>query len=281
MLNVGITAAQIVGGIMSGSLALLADAAHNGSDAVSLGISYKARKIAGREADRRRTFGYRRAELIGAMINLTTLFVIALYLMYEAVSRFMNPPEVQGTTILIVGAIAFVEDALSVWLLYSSMKGSLNIRAAFIHLFADTLSTIGVMAGGLLILFYDVYWVDPAITAALAIYIVIHSYIEIRKTIRILMESAPEGFEFDRMVREIKQLEGVSDVHHVHVWQLDEHQVAVEAHVTVQQRDLQDIAAIKSRIKEKLRADFGVEHSTLEIETGDETDHDRSVIPAR
>jgi cobalt-zinc-cadmium efflux system protein len=279
LLNVGITVAQIVGGLLSGSLSLLADAAHNGSDAVSLGISYQARRIARREADRRRTFGYNRAELIGAMINLTTLFVIALYLLYEAVQRFISPPEVEGITILIVSAIAFVEDALSVWLLSKDMKGSLNIRAAFIHLLADTLSTVGVMAGGLLILFYDVYWVDPAVTAAIAVYIIVHGYIEIRKTIRILVESAPEGFDFDRMVREVEALDGVSDLHHVHVWQLDEHRVAMEAHLTVGRRDLQEIEAVKRRVKEKLRRDFGVEHTTLEIETGDEPDHDRSIIP--
>ena len=279
LLNVAIVAAQIVGGLLSGSLSLLADAAHNGSDAVSLGISYRARKIAGRKADRRRTFGYNRAELIGAMINLTTLFVIAFYLIYEAIRRFVSPSEVEGTTILIVSAIAFVEDALSVWLLAREMKGSLNIRAAFIHLFADTLSTIGVMAGGLLIYFYGVYWVDPAVTAAIAVYILVHSYVEIRKTIRILMESAPEGFDFDRMVREVEELDGVSDIHHVHVWQLDEHRTALEAHLTVRPRDLEAIAAVKRRVKAKLRDDFDVEHTTLEIETDDEADHDHSVIP--
>lgn len=278
ILNVGITAAQIAGGIISGSLSLLADAAHNGSDAASLGISYAARRISRRPADRHRTFGYRRAEVIGAVINLTTLFVIAAFLAVQAGRRLVNPPEVQGSTMLIVGAIAFAEDAVSTWFLYRGAQESLNVRSAFIHMLGDTLATLGVLLGGFIIMRYGVYWVDPAITAAIAVYIVVHGYVEIRKAVRILMESAPEGFDFDEMVRGIEELDGVDDLHHVHLWRIDEHRVALEAHVAVREHELEAIERIKKEIKSKLHEEFGVEHATLEIEIAGRTGHEAKPI---
>ncbi len=278
-LNVTLTLAEVVGGILSGSLSLLSDAVHNGSDAASIGISYGARRIARRRADRERTFGYERAEIIAALINLTTLFVIALFLIWEAAERFFNPSPVGGTTMLVIGAIAFVEDALSVYVLYEGSKESLNIRSAFIHLFGDTLATLGVIGGGLLIMFYDIYWVDPVLTAAIAVYILVHGSIEMRKVIDILMESAPEGFEFDRMVHAVEEVAGVTGIHHVHLWRLDEHRVAMEAHVTVQERDLASIERIKRCVKEMLRDEFDVEHATLEIELEGRADHDQAVVP--
>lgn len=277
-LNVGITAAQVVGGVLSGSLSLLADAAHNGSDAASLGLSYAARRISRRPADPVRTFGYNRAEVIGALINLTTLFVIAIFLIYQAIRRLGSPPEVHGMTMLIVGAIAFVEDGVSTWLLYRAAKSSLNVRAAFIHMLGDTLATVGVLVGGFLIMQYGLHWIDPAITAAIAIYLIVHGYVEIRKAIGILMESAPEGFDLDRMVQEVEALDGVDDLHHVHVWRLDERRVALEAHVAVRENDLAAVEEIKNRVKTLLREDFNVGHATLEIEIAGRTGHGPQAI---
>lgn len=278
-LNISLTAVQVVGGILSGSLALLADAAHNGSDAASLGISYGARRISKKQADRRRTFGYNRAEVIGALINLTTLFLIAFFLGYQAVNRLINPPEIQGTTMLIVGGIAFVEDALSAYLLYQGSKGSLNIRSAFIHMLGDTMATIGVIAGALLIMFYGIYVVDPILTGLISVYIFVHSYVEIKKAIYILMESTPRGFDFDRMIQSINALEGIKDIHHVHTWLLDEQHVAMEAHIVVAQKDLIEIETLKSRIKQTLQKEFGIEHATLEFEVEGLEGHDQSTVP--
>ncbi len=278
VLNLGITAAQIVGGLISGSLSLLADAVHNGSDAAALGVSYGARRVARRKADRTRTFGYHRAELIGAMINLTTLFVIALFLTWQAVSRLLNPPEVGGAVMLVVGAVAFVEDAISAWLLYRGARGSLNIRSAYIHMVGDTLATLGVIVGGVLILLYDIYWVDPLITAAIAVYIFVHSYVEMRRTARILMESAPAGFDFDGMVRAVEAVDGVQDLHHVHLWRLDEERVALEAHVAIAAPSFEMADRLKRQVKELLRRDFGVDHTTLEVECEHCTDPAQPVI---
>lgn len=278
-LNLSITVAQVIGGVISGSLSLLADAAHNGSDVAALGISYGARRISHRQADRRRTFGYNRAKLIGAMINLTVLFVIALYLIYVAVQRFITPPEVGGTVMLIVGGIAFVEDAISTWLLSRGKERSANVRAAFIHMFADTLATVGVMGGGVLIMLYDIHWVDPAVTAAIAVYIIAHGYFEIRKTIAVLMESAPPDFDFEAMVRALEGLEGVQGLHHVHVWRLDEERLAMEGHLVMQgAHRLQDASEVKHQAKDLLHENFGISHATLEIDAGPEVDHEDATI---
>ena len=277
-LNLGITGAQIVGGILSGSLALVADAAHNASDAASIGIAYRARQIAQRRANPKYTFGYNRAEVIGALINLTTLFVIAIYLAWQAVSRFMNPQPIDGTTMLIVGGIACVEDALSVWVLFRGQRDKMNVRAVMIHLVGDTLATLGVMIGALIIMFYGIYWIDPAITAAIALYIFIHAFVEIRSSISMLMDTAPENFDFDWMVREVEGLGGVDNLHHVHVWRIDEERVALEAHLAVNEQDLDQIEDIKRRVKNKLEGDFGIKHATLEIEIAGQPGHDRSVI---
>jgi cobalt-zinc-cadmium efflux system protein len=276
-LNVGITVAQIVGGLISGSLSVLADAAHNASDAATLGISYGAWRLSRRKADERRTFGYKRAETVGALINLTTLFVIALYLLYEAVNRFFNPQEVGGWVMIIVGAIAAVEDGLSVWVL-SKDQGSLNMKSAFLHMIADTMATVGVIIGGILILLFDITWVDPLITALIAVYIFIHGTLEIRKTISVLMESAPKDFDFDGMIREVKGVDGVEDIHHVHVWRPDEERLALEAHIATKERDLAKADELRRRIKRLLQERFEIGHAMLEVEFADDVDHDRAVI---
>ena len=243
----------------------------------ALGISYGAWRLSKRKADERRTFGYKRAETVGALINLTTLFVIALYLLYEAVDRFFNPQEVGGWVMIIVGAIAAVEDGLSVWVL-SKDQGSLNMKSAFLHMIADTMATVGVIIGGVLILLFDIKWVDPLITALIAVYIFIHGYHEIRKTISVLMESAPKDFDFDGMIRDVKSVDGVEDIHHVHVWRPDEERLALEAHIATKERDLAKVDELRHRIKRLLQERFKIDHATLEVEFADAIDHDRAVI---
>lgn len=277
-LNLGIAAAELVGGILAGSLSLIADAAHNASDAASVGISYVASRISKREADERRTFGYKRAETIGALINLTTLFLIGLYLLYEAGSRLIDPQEIGGWTMIIVGAIAFVEDLASVWVL-SKNRGSLNMKSAFLHMVADTMATVGVIVGGILVLLFDITWVDPVITAAIALYIFIHAYREIRQAISLLMESTPADLDLDDLVSQVQAIEGVENMHHVHVWQLDETRRAIETHVAVSEQDLAQADRLKARIKALLRERFGIGHAILELELVGDIEEAPRIIP--
>lgn len=265
--NAAITAAEVVAGIVAGSLTLLADAAHNASDTASMGVSLVARHVTGREPDRRRTFGYERAELIGAFINLVTLVVIALYLLVEAGQRFLEPHTIDGQLMLIVGVITLVGNVLTALVLYKPSKGSLNIESAFVHIVADALGSVAVILGGWLIASHGWTIVDPILTAAIAVYILVHSYEMLRETISILMESAPRDFPLDEMMRALEATNHVCDVHHVHVWRLNEDETALEAHVKVEEIDALDtLDALKRDLKQTLRAEYGIGHATLEIE---------------
>lgn len=271
--NALITAAEFVAGLLAGSLALMADAAHNLSDTASMGTSLIARKVAARDADARRTFGYERAELIGAFINLLTLILIALYLIVEAVQRYLDPRTIDGELMIWVGAATLVGNVATAFVLYKPSQGSLNIKSAFVHIVADALGSVAVIVGGLLILRYDWTVVDPLLTAGIAAYILIHSSGMLRETIAILMESAPPGFDLDAMVRRIAAFKTVADVHHVHVWRLDESRVAMEAHIEVQDiSTLRELDRLKRSAKQVLADEFDVDHATLELEHGACTD---------
>jgi len=278
-LNLGITVVELIGGLISGSLALLADAAHNLSDAGSVFVSWIAWRISQRAADRRRTFGYGRAETVGAVINLTTLFVVGLYLLYEAASRILNPQDIAGTTMLAVGAVALAEDAASAWVLRKE-TGSLNVRSTYLHMIADAMATIGVILGAVVIMVWGpaVRWIDPAITAAIAVYIFVHAQREIRRAIAVLMDSAPARFDYEGLVADLTGMPAVEEVHHLHVWQPEEGRVALEAHLALTEPDLGKATDIKERLKQHLRQRFGVDHAIIEVELGGRVRHDRRLL---
>ena len=261
-----LTVAQIAGGILSGSLALIADAIHNFSDMASLVIAFGARKIARRPADAKMTFGYGRVEIVAALINYTSLILIGFYLVYEGVMRWIDPPEVAGWTVVILGGVALVVDALTAWLTYSMQKGSVNIRALFLHNLSDALASVAVIVAGTLILLYDLRWVDPAITIGIALYILYLALTEIGGPIRTLMLGSPPEIDTEAVVAAVEAVEGVEEVHHAHFWQMGEHAAALDTHVVIAAGRWEDVEAIKQAIKRRLRDEFGVEHSTLEFE---------------
>ncbi|MEX2671471.1 MAG: cation diffusion facilitator family transporter [Phycisphaeraceae bacterium] len=279
--NVLLTVAQIIGGVLSGSLALVADALHNLNDAASLGIALLARRIARKPADRRRTFGYRRAELVGALINLTTLIIVGLYLIYEAVWRFFEPQEIAGWLVVGVAGIALVVDIITAALVYAMSRGSLNVKAAFVHNVADALASVGVIVAGVLIILYQWYWVDLVATLAISGYILWHGALMMRQTIRPLMDSVPLDVNLDDLVAAMEGVERVHSAHHVHVWEIDEHHRALEAHVVLAEADVSRLEQVKRDIKQVLRERFRIGHATLEFDIGhpDEPDHPTSMIP--
>ncbi|MFQ5571103.1 MAG: cation diffusion facilitator family transporter [Rhodothermales bacterium] len=265
-LNLLITLAEVIGGVLSGSLALLSDALHNFSDTMSLGISLGTRRIGRREATPHKTFGYKRAEIIGAFVNLVTLVLIALFLIKEAVERFLDPQPIDGTIMLVVAVIGLAANVLTAGLLYRDAKGSLNIRSAFMHILADAVSSVGVVLGGVLILYFDVYIVDPILTMLISLYILYHSYEMLRETVDILMESVPKNIDLDEILTRVQAIDRVRDMHHLHVWQLDEHDLALEAHIVIDKCDLEHMEAVKHTIKQRLEDVFHIHHSTLEFE---------------
>jgi len=264
-----LTVAQIIGGIFSGSLALIADALHNFSDMASLVIAFVARKIARRPADERMTFGYGRIEIVAALINYTTLILIGFYLIYEGGMRMIDPPEVAGWTVVILGGVALVVDTLTALLTYSMQKGSVNIRALFLHNLSDALASVAVIIGGSLIILYDMRWVDPAITIGIALYILYLAFTEIGGPIRTLMLGSPPDIDNAAVVEAMRNVDGVADVHHVHLWQMQEHKPALDCHVVLTADGWGEIEKIKAAIKDRLKEDFKITHSSLEFEHED------------
>lgn len=276
--NALLTVAQIIGGILSGSLALIADALHNFSDMASLVIAFVARKIARRPADEKMTFGYGRIEIVAALINYTTLILIGFYLIYEGGMRMIDPPEVMGWTVVILGGIALVIDTLTAMLTYSMQKGSVNIRALFLHNLSDALASVAVIVGGTLIILYDMRWVDPAITIGIALYILYLSFTEIGGPIRTLMLGSPPDIDGAEVVNAIQTVDGVVEVHHVHLWQMQEHVAALDCHIVVERSRLNDAEKTKENIKAVLADRFSIEHSTLELEAKDNAHEDAQVF---
>jgi len=269
LLNLAITIAEILGGLFSGSLSLLSDALHNFSDTASLGVSLVAVKISARSPDSKKTFGYRRAQIIGALMNLVTLVLVAIYLIKEAIDRYLNPLPIQGQVMLIVAVVGLIANLATAALLYRQSRNNLNIRSAFVHIMDDAFSSVGVVVAGILIIRYQLYLADTLLTLLISAYILIHSAQLLRQTVNILMQSVPEGIEIEQIIASIRTVEDVQDVHHVHVWQLDESQSNLEAHIVIDQGKMDDMACIKQAIKQRLASSFSITHSTLEFEFED------------
>ena len=262
--NMLLTVAQAVGGILSGSLSLAADALHNFSDAASLLIALVAIRIGRKPPDQFKTFGYKRAETIAALINLTTLIIIGLYLCYEAIMRFITPEPVAGWMVVLVAGVALAVDVFTALLTYSQSKNSMNIKAAFLHNVTDALASVGVIITGTLILLYGWIWTDAAMTLIISGYVLWQGFTELPKVIHLLMEGTPKGMDAESIITAMEAESGVKEVHHVHLWQLDEHRNALEAHVVLGTKA--DMDDLKSRLKKMLHDKFEIEHSTLEFE---------------
>jgi cobalt-zinc-cadmium efflux system protein len=262
--NMLLTIAQIVGGLISGSLSLVADALHNFSDAASLLIALVAIRIGRKPPDKFKTFGYKRAETIAALINLVTLVIIGLYLCYEAIMRFITPEPIAGWTIVIVAGIALIVDVFTALLTYSQSKTSMNIKAAFLHNVTDALASVGVIVAGTLIVLYGWVWTDAAMTLIIAGYVLYQGFTTLPKVIHLLMEGTPEHIDINEVIKALEEQKGVQNAHHVHIWQLDEQRNALEAHIVISGNA--DMDTVKVSIKAMLHDKFHIDHSTLEFE---------------
>jgi cobalt-zinc-cadmium efflux system protein len=271
LVNIGLTIAQVIGGLFSGSLALIADALHNFSDAIALIIAFAARRIARRPSDETMTFGYARIEIVAALINYTTLIVLSIYLLYEAAIRFADPQPIDGWLVIIIAIVALAVDLVTALLTFALSKESINIRAAFLHNIADALSSVAVIIGGTFILLYDWRLVDPIVTLIIAIYILWQAGIEIGAVIRILMLGSPPDINGHEVVKDMSAVPMVENVHHVHLWQMDEHNAAVDAHIVIANKAWDKAESVKNDIKAMLREKHDFAHITLELERAADT----------
>lgn len=263
VLNVALTCVQIIGGVMSGSLALIAEAVHNFSDAATLILALAAQKIARRKPDLKRTYGYKKVETLSAYTNFMSLILLSLWLAFEAVGRLINPHPVGGLMVMWISAIAVVINMGTVLLMLRDAKNSQNIRAALIHNLADSLSSVGVIIAGFLIIKTGYYWIDPVITLMISAYIIWHACRDLPSVVNILIDGAPEHIKTDHIVAEMNGVEGVLGVHHLHIRRLDEHRSALEAHIVAKHGVNHDV--LRQALRDVL-ARFKISHSSLEIE---------------
>lgn len=267
VLNLIITLAELAGGMLANSLALVSDAVHNFGDTLSIFVAWLAGRISDRDPNIRKTFGYRRAEILSAFLNASVLIVICLFLLSEGWKRLMHPESVQGGLMVWIALIGFAANFLSILLLKKEEGKSLNIRAAYLHLLGDTLSSVAVIAGGILILFFRIYWIDPVLTLFISMYILKETYEVLRQTVDILMQGTPKDLDLNRVQQVLEQIEGISNIHHVHAWNLSDREVHFECHVDLAEDiRISESEKILNEITEILREQFGISHVTLQFE---------------
>jgi cobalt-zinc-cadmium efflux system protein len=268
LLNLVITAVELVGGIASGSLSLVSDAFHNLGDAASVVISYGAIRLRRRQYSARHTFGFKRAEIMAAFINSAALIAITLFLFYQAARRLAHPEAVHGEVMMLVALVGIAANLAGTLILKRGARESLNIKAAYLHMLSDVVSSVGVVIGGIAITLWKVYWIDPVITIAIGLYIGKESIETLLSAVHVLMEGAPSGVSLESLRDAIEEVPGVKNVHHLHLWSVGEHDVHAEAHVEVEDMLISRSAELRSQIQHLLSDRFGVGHVTLQIECG-------------
>jgi len=266
-LNLATTLAQIIGGIISGSLSLISDALHNLSDTVALVISLFAVRLAKRKNTEGQTFGYKRAEILAALFNACVLVVVSVFLFKEAIVRFSHPHPINSVLMLSVASVGLIANIISVFLLKAHAHEDLNIRAAYIHLFSDFLSSIAVIIGALAILISKAYWIDPALTILIGVYVLKEGYKIIEESTHILMQHVPKGINLRAIQEQIEGIDGVKDIHHAHLWAVTERDIHFEAHINVS-RDMpvSETCVLVEQVEDALKKQFAITHVTLQIE---------------
>jgi cobalt-zinc-cadmium efflux system protein len=275
-LNLGITIAQVIGGILSGSMALLSDALHNFSDVLSLIITYITYKLAARKNTKKHTFGYQRGEILAAFINSTTLLIIAAFLGYEAVNRIIHPHTIDSVIVIWLAVASIVVNGSSVLLIHSGAKESINIKSAYLHLFTDMLTSVAVLTGGLLMKYMDLYWVDGLVTLIIALYLIYSSWSLFIESINIIMLFTPGNIDIEQLTRRIETVEGIKNLHHLHLWQLTDNKINMEAHIDLEKD--QPISVFEEQLAQiqKIARNMGIDHVTIQPEFG--TQDDKNLI---
>lgn len=269
ILNIVITVAQVIGGLVSGSLSLLSDALHNFSDVISLIISYIATVLSKKRASTKKTFGYKRAEIIAAFVNSASLIIVAIILIKEAVERFMNPQEIESTLVIWLSLIAIAGNGFSVLLLQKDAKSNMNMKSAYLHLLTDMLASVAVLIGGLLMLYFKWYWVDPTLTLAIALYLIYMGYDLLKDSTRILMLFTPHSIQVQHIINTIMQFKEIKNVHHIHIWQLNEDELHLEAHIDFKEDiRLSYFDVILEKIEDELFHNHSINHVNIQPEFG-------------
>jgi len=267
IINIVIAVAEFVGGLLTGSLALMSDAVHNLADGLSILISYLAFGMASRKPDSKNTFGYKRIEILAAVFNASVLAGICVFLIYEAIQRFLSPKEVDAAWMGYVAVFGLAANLAGVILLKKPSQGNMNIRSAYLHLLGDALSSIAVIFGAILLYFFHWLWIDPLITLLVSLYILVHASKILRQAVDVLMMAIPPGFDLNAISRSILAFHSIKDVHHLHLWRLNDDTVHFECHIRLTEDvNLSAIDALREQIEWMLKKEYQLQHITLQME---------------
>lgn len=258
--------AEIVGGLLSNSLALLSDAGHMFTDTLALLLSFFAMKFADMPATERKTYGFYRLEILAALANGAVLFLISLYIMYEAYHRILNPEPVQSTLMLVVAAIGLVVNIVGALFLFKHHETNLNIRGAFLHIIGDAVSSVGVIIGGIVIATTGWYLVDPILSVLIALGIIVGAIGLVSESVNILLESVPSHLNIAAIAEEIAAVPGVREGYHIHVWTITSGVHALSAHVVIDDQMVSGSKVVLDAIRARLAERFHIKHSTIQLE---------------
>jgi cobalt-zinc-cadmium efflux system protein len=267
VINLAIPAAQIVGGIYANSMALISDAVHNFSDFTALLIAYFAFRIGKKGASPQNTFGYARAEILGAVINVALLVAASAFILYAAFERFRNPQPVIGHIVIYLAAVGILGNGLSAWLLHRDSKHSLNVRGAFLHMLGDLLTSVLVLINGFILVFRPWYWLDPLLSFLIVLFILKNCWTILRDATGILMNATPRNIDLEEIKKTLQTIPGVCGVHYLHAWNVSSASIAFSCHVEVTDQLLSGTEPLSEKIRHELFHRFGIDHPILQFET--------------
>lgn len=267
LLNILITTAQVIGGFISGSLALISDALHNFSDVITLLFSLVANKLSRRKASIDHTFGYKRAELIAAFVNASTLIIVALFLIYGAIERFYNPKTIESNLVIWMALLGIAVNGFSVLLLKKDAEHNINMKSAYLHLFTDMLASVAVLVGGLLMKYFGWFWVDSVMTILIAVYLIVVGIDLLKTSTKMLMLFTPEHIDIKEIVREVHKISGAGKLHHIHVWHLNDEELHLEAHLDCSEDiKMSEFNDLLHKIEQVLFTQFNINHINIQPE---------------
>lgn len=265
-LNFIITIAEVTGGILSGSLSLISDAMHNFSDGIAIILTYTAMRMSTRPRTLKYTFGLKRAEVIAAIINSSTLIIISVFLIKEAIERFNNPAPIVGKLMLAVASVGLLANVSGTLLLKKSSEDNINIRAAYFHLLSDAVSSMAVILGAIAIIFFKIYWVDTVLTILISLYIIKETFDILKESVDMIMMATPEEIDLEEVQSLVQKIPGILSMHHIHVYRINDNDTHLEAHVDVEDMPVSDTDNLYEHIQQILHENFEINHVTIQFE---------------
>lgn len=259
-INMILSIAEIIGGIVSGSVALVGDALHNTSDALSILIAIIAFKIGNKKASAKYTYGFKRAEVIGGFVNLILLFLSGSYLLIEGIGRIIKPEQIEAMMIVWISVWALLVDVFTAKISHHGAHHNSNMKMVFVHNLADVFGSVGVIFSGFCVMWFGIYAIDGVIAVLIAIYMIVQSVITFPKIVNILMDATPDDINVDEVKKCILKINDVKDVYHIHLWNISEHNVAMECHV------VSDDETVAQKIARKMKKHFKINHCNVQVE---------------